>query len=284
MLYREFATQDDIDRQYDLAKVIGDPSAYFEFYARESAAARAELDCHLDIRFGPTVEENLDVFPAQNADAPILVFIHGGYWKRMSSKEFSYVARGLVARGITVIVPNYALCPNVTIPEITRQMRAAVAWAKKTEFNFNGDRDRIYVSGHSAGGHLAARTLCTDWANAYGLPTDTVKGAYPISGLYDLSPLRFSFVQAALQLTEDVIQRESPLFNIPRHAGPLVAEVGANESDEFRRQSAEFIQAWNDAGLDGKYVEQAQTDHFSVIKEFIDPHSGLCDRVVSFIG
>ena len=282
MLYRQFSTQDEIDAQYDLSKVIGDPSAYFEFYASESAAARADLDCLLDIRFGPTIEENLDIFPAQNADAPILFFIHGGYWKRMSSKEFSYVARGLAARGITVIVPNYALCPSVTVPEITRQMRAAVAWAKTTDFKFNGDRNRIYVAGHSAGGHLATQTLCTDWAGTYGLPADTVKGAYPISGLYDLSPLRYAFVQPALQLSEDIIQRESPLFNIPDRAGPLIAEVGADESDEFRRQSADFVQAWKAAGLQGKYIEQAQTDHFSVIQGFIDPQSGLCDRVVSF--
>jgi arylformamidase len=283
VLYRQFATQDDIDAQYDLSKVIGDPSDYFQFYASESASARSDLDCLLDVRFGPTLEENLDIFPAQQRDAPILFFIHGGYWKRMSSKEFSYVARGLVARGITVIVPNYALCPVVTIPEITRQMRAAVAWARTTDFDYSGDRDRIFMCGHSAGGHLATRALCTDWNDIYGLPSDTVKGAYPISGLYDLTPLRYAFVQPVLQLTEDVIQKESPLFNIPPSAGPLIAEVGAQESDEFRRQSSEFVRAWKAAGLRGEYVEQAATDHFSVIKTFVDPKSDLCDRLASFV-
>lgn len=283
MLYRDFATQESLDAEYNLAEVIGNPSAYFEFYVKESAAARHDLECLIDVRFGPTVEENLDIFPAEDPAAPILLFIHGGYWKRMSSKEFSYVARGLVARGITVIVPNYALCPKVTIPEITRQARAAVAWVKTTDTKFNGDRGRIYVSGHSAGGHLATQTLCTDWQTDYGLPADTVRGAYAFSGVYDLRPLRFTFAQPALQLTEDVIQKESPLFNLPTAAGPLVAEVGADESTEFRRQSTDFIAAWKVTGLDGTYVEQTGSNHFSVINDLIDPASALCDRIVSMI-
>ncbi|MDA0821415.1 MAG: alpha/beta hydrolase [Proteobacteria bacterium] len=283
MLYRDFATQESLDAQYNLAEVIGDPSVYFEFYIKESAAARRDLAGLLDVRFGPTIEENLDIFPAQDPAAPILFFIHGGYWKRLSSKEFSFVARGLVARGITVIVPNYALCPKVTIPEITRQSRAAVAWAKTTDCQFNGDRNRIYVAGHSAGGHLATRTLCTHWQTDYGLPADTVRAAYAFSGVYDLRPLRFGFAQPALQLTEDVIQRESPLLNIPTAAAPLIAEVGANESSEFRRQSADFITAWKAAGLDGTYVEQVGTNHFNVLNDLIDPTSALCDRVVAMM-
>jgi arylformamidase len=283
MLYRNFATQESIDAEYNLAEVIGDPSSYFERYANESASARSDIDCMLDVRFGPTVEETLDIFPAAQADAPILFFIHGGYWKRMSSKEFSYVARGFVPHGVTVIVSNYALCPKVSVPEITRQARAAIAWAKTTEFAFNGDRDNINVAGHSAGGHLATRTLTTDWVNDYDLPADTVKSAHSFSGVYDLSPLRYAFVQPALQLTDEVIQRESPLFNIPESAGPLVAEVGAQESNEFRRQSADFVNAWQAAGLEGSYVEQAGTNHFSVIHDLGDPESALCERVLASV-
>jgi arylformamidase len=283
MLYRNFTTQESIDAEYNLAEVIGDPSSYFERYANESASARSDIDCMLDVRFGPTVEETLDIFPAAQADAPILFFIHGGYWKRMSSKEFSYVARGFVPHGVTVIVSNYALCPKVSVPEITRQARAAIAWAKTTEFAFNGDRDNINVAGHSAGGHLATRTLTTDWVNDYDLPADTVKSAYSFSGVYDLSPLRYAFVQPALQLTDEVIQRESPLFNIPESAGPLVAEVGAQESNEFRRQSADFVNAWQAAGLEGSYVEQAGTNHFSVIHDLGDPESALCERVLASV-
>jgi arylformamidase len=283
VLYRNLETSEAIDAEYDLGKVIGDLSPYFDFFIQESARARDDLDGLLDLHFGPTVAETLDVFPATDPHAPILFFIHGGYWRRLSSKEFSYVARGPVARGITVIVCNYALCPRVTLPEITRQCRAAVAWAKTTTTEYNGDRNRIYVSGHSAGGHLAARVLCTDWTDDYRLPADTVNGAYAISGLYDLSPLRYSFVQPALQLNEDVIRRESPLFNLPAAAPPLIADVGGDESDEFRRQSADYVDAWRAAGLDGHYVEQPGKNHFTAIEELLDPDSALCERIVTMI-
>ncbi len=283
MLYRNFATTEAIDAEYDLSQVVGDPSEYFDSYIEQSARARDDMNCLLNVRFGPTIEETLDIFPAKDPDAPILIFIHGGYWRRLSSKEFSYVARGPVARGITVMVCNYALCPKVTLPEITRQCRAAVAWARETPIEFNGDRDRIYVSGHSAGGHLTARVLCTNWVDDYGLPADTVKAGYAISGLYDLSPLRYSFVQPMLQLTEDVIRRESPLFTIPAAAPPMTADVGAEESSEFRRQSAAYIEAWRAAGLTGSCVEQPGKNHFTAIEEFSDPGSELCERIVAMV-
>ncbi len=284
MLYRNFATSEQIDAEYDMSLVIGDPSEYFAFYMNESAAARERLAGELDVPFGPTIEETLDIFPAANPAAPIVVFIHGGYWRRLSAKEFSYVANGLVARGITTVVTNYALCPKVSLPEITRQARAAIAWLRTTGHAYNGDRDRIYVAGHSAGGHLAARVLCTDWVGDYALPADLVKGAYAISGLYDLQPLRYAFVQPSLQLNADIIQRESPALNLPSTAAPLIAEVGGEESNEFRRQSADYIDRWQAAGLAGTYREQPGRNHFNVIYDFNDPDSELCERFVSMVG
>ena len=283
MLYRNFATTEEIDAEYDFGKVIGDLTPFFEFYTSASATARDALNCTLDVRYGPTVAETLDIFPAQDPAAPILIFIHGGYWRRLSAKHFSFVAQGLVARGITVVVTDYALCPKVTLPEITRQSRAAAAWVKTSKHEFNGDRDRIYVSGHSAGAHQAARVLCTDWAGDYGLPTDTIKGAYAISGLYDLLPVRYASVQQALQLTDDIIQRESPLFNLPDAAAPLIVDVGADECSEFKRQSADYIAAWQAAGLDGTYLEQPGKHHFTAVEDFLDPASALCERLAAMV-
>jgi arylformamidase len=283
MLYRVFSRQEEIDDQYDIERSVPDGRHFAELFTRRSAETRRDLDCRLDVRFGPTVEETLDIFPAADPAAPILVFIHGGYWRRLSSKEFSFVARGPVALGITMVITNYALCPKVTLPEITRQSRAAIAWLYKTEGTFAGNPERIYVSGHSAGGHQVARLLSTNWVEDYGLPRDVIKGGLSISGLFDLRPLRFSFLQPMLQLTPDIVHTESPLFTLPPRAAPLVATVGGDESTEFRRQSADFIKAWNSSGLSGTYHEQRGRNHYTAIEGFADNNSELCNLVKSFI-
>src|SRR5579885_2471872 len=231
MLYRQFSKQEEIDLEYNMEATVPNPRRYFDFFVNGSARARRELKCALDVRFGPTVEETIDLFPAADPHAPILVFIHGGYWRRLSSKEFSLVARGPVAQGVSVAITNYALCPKVTLPEITRQSRAAIAWLHTNrDHPLAGGRDRIFVSGHSAGGHQVARLLSTNWREDYGLPADVIKGGIAISGVFDLRPLRFSFLQPMLQLTEEIVQRESPLFNLPDSGKPLMVSVGGDES------------------------------------------------------
>src|ERR1700720_3769523 len=142
MLHRQFTTQEEIDEEYDVEKSVPDFQRSAEFNINESKKARDELECLLDVPFGPTVEETLDIFPAQDPDAPILVFVHGGYWRSNGSKEFSCVARGPVALGFTVVITNYALCPKVTLPEITRQTRSAIAWIQRSSKTFSGNRGR----------------------------------------------------------------------------------------------------------------------------------------------
>ncbi len=283
MLYREFATQDAIDAEYNIELQVDDARTWFDFFVGESARARAEMDCLLDIAFGPTRAETLDIFPADDPGAPIVVFVHGGYWRRLSAKEFSFVARGPVARGMTVVVTNYALCPVVTIAEITRQSRAAVAWLWRSEGGFNGDRERIFVCGHSAGGHQVARLLGTDWAGDYALPAETIKGGYALSGLFDLRPLRYSWLQPMLQLDGDMVEAESPLFHLPQSAPPLIADVGALESTEFHRQSRTLVEAWQERGLDARYLQQEGRHHFSVIAGLAERDSELTTRLADFI-
>jgi len=282
-LYREFETQEDIDAEYNVETSVPDFMIYADLFIGESAKARDNMDCHLGVRFGPTVDETLDIFPAADPDAPILVFIHGGYWRMLTSSEFDFAAVGPVQRGYTVVVTNYSLCPKVTISEITRQSRAALAWLYNTEFEFNGDRERIFVSGHSAGGQQTARLLGTDWAGDYGLPRNVIKGGLSISGLFDLRPLRYSFVQPKLLLTHDVIERESPMFHLPDSAPPLMVSVGGDEPGEFRRQSRDYFDAWSAAGLQGEYFEQAGKNHFTAIEGFLDPASELCERMDAFM-
>jgi arylformamidase len=283
MLYRQFATQEEIDKEYDVEKSVPDFRPYAEFFIKESAKAREELNCALDVPFGPTVEETVDIFPSRDPDAPILVFIHGGYWRILSSKEFSLVARGPVALGFTVIVTNYTLCPKVTLPEITRQSRAVIAWIRHSNKAFNGDRHRVYVAGHSAGGHQVAMLLGTRWAEDYGLPPDVIRGGFAISGLFDLRPLRFSWLQPKLQLTEDVVQTESPQFSLPNRAAPLLLSVGGSESAEFHRQSSDYLRAWKAAGLQGSTFDQPGRNHFTAIEGFVKKDSDLCQQLLTFV-
>ena len=282
-LYRDFTTQEEIDREYNIENRVGDMRPYIEWFIGNSAKARAELECKLDQRFGPTLEETVDIFPAKRAGAPVLVFVHGGYWRILSSKEFSLVARGLVAHDVTVVVTNYSLCPKVTIAEITRQSRAAIAWLAHNIARYNGDPDRIYVAGHSAGGHQVGMLAVTDWVGEYGLPADVIKGGIPISGLFDLRPFPYSWLQPKLLLTREVIERQSPLFHIPAAGPPLLVTLGGEESSEFHRQSSDFVAAWRARGLSARTFDQPGKNHLQAIAGFEEADSELCRTVLDFM-
>ncbi len=282
-LYRDFTSQEEIDREYNVGAVVPDAAQWLEMYRHQSAAARRELECLLDLRFGPTLDERVDVFPAPRPDAPVLVFIHGGYWRWGSSQDFSFVARGPVGRGITVVVTNYSLCPGATIAEITRQSRAAIAWLHREAPRLHGDPGRIYVAGHSAGGQQVGMLAATDWPGEYGLPADLIRGGIPISGIFDLHPLRYSYLQPKLQLSHELILRQSPLRNIPSSGPPLLVTLGQAETSEFHRQSAEYLQAWRGNGLHAELLIQKGKHHLSAIEDLTDSRSPLCHALVDFM-
>jgi arylformamidase len=275
-LYRDFASQADIDAQYGTQRWVPDPPAEFRHYAERSAHARASRRCSLDVPFGPTLDETLDIFEADKPGAPVFVFIHGGYWRAFSSKDFSCVALGPQSLGVTTVVVNYSLCPKVGIDEITRQVRAALAWVLRNIDRYGGDPSRVAIGGHSAGGHLGAMCLQTPWAEEYGLPRDPFTSAVLVSGLYDLRPLRYSYLQPLIQLDERLVQRFSPLFAVRPCATPALITWGGAESEEFARQSESFHAAWQGAGNRSELLAQEGAHHFAAIHGFEDPTSGLC--------
>jgi len=279
-LYRAFSTQAQIDAQYNPSIGLADPSAPGRHYAAQAQRARETLPCLADVPYGPTRAETLDIYPApartDGRRSPVFIFFHGGYWRAFAARDFAGVALGLHARGITTVVPNYALCPWVAIDEITRQARAAAAWVLRNIGAHGGDAARVAIGGHSAGGHLAAMCLLTPWESDYGLPRDPFAAALLFSGLYDLAPLRYSYLQPLIQLDDGVIRRQSPLLQLRACATPAWTTWGSRESAEFARQSQAFDAAWTGAGNVGRLAPIADADHFEVIHGLEDPDSEAC--------
>jgi arylformamidase len=275
-LYRNFETQAQIDAQYNPSLVLAANEQPMLHFAGQATHARSSLRCELNVPFGPTLEETLDIFPADVPNAPVFVFIHGGYWRALSSKDFSGVALGLHPLGITTVVIHYALCPFVTIDEITRQVRAATAWVLRNIDQYGGDPTRVAIGGHSAGGHLTAMCLQTEWARDYGLPQDPLAGAIAFSGLYDLEPLRYSYLQPLIQLDDGIIRRNSPAFKVRPCSTPLWLTWGGLESQEFARQSQIYHDAWQAAGNTSTLREHPGTNHFTVIHGLEDSNSPVC--------
>lgn len=275
-LYRSFSAQSELDAQYNPSIALPDPAAPGRHFVATATRARAELPCTLNIPYGPTMEETLDIFPAAKSNSPVFVFIHGGYWRALSSKEFSGVALGLHSRGITAVVINYALCPRVTIDEIVRQTRAALAWTMRNIQNYSGDPRRVAIGGHSAGGHLTAMALQTEWAQDYGLPQDPFVAAIPFSGLFDIEPLRYSYLQPQIQLDDGIIRRNSPAFSVRASKTPIWITWGGAETTEFARQAEIYHQAWQAAGNTSELHAIPDANHFTVIAGLEEADSAVC--------
>ncbi len=282
-VYGNFKSQIELDAAYDVENSVADFMAYANKYIEGSAQARVDLQNATNIAYGPTLDEYVDIFPAAEPNAPVFVFLHGGYWKSLSAKEFSFVARGLVTSGITVVVGNYSICPNVTIDEIVRQARAMVAWVYKNISNYNGNPNKLFVCGHSAGAHLGAMCILTDWTKAYGLPSDVIAGGIMISGLFDLEPLRSSFLQPDLRLNRGQIQRNSPQYFVHRVSSHLLISYGDNEPLEFSRQSDDFFEACKAEGNQVSLQIQSDCNHFMAIMGFMDSKSNFCESIFKFM-
>jgi len=274
-----FMHRDDsqwLDRMYNNRALVPEHAAHFERWSSESADVRRRVESHLDIAYGGGSGETLDIFPGAAASAPVLVFIHGGYWRSLDKSDHSFLAPTFTEKGVCVVVPNYALCPAVTIPQITLQLVKALVWTYRNIARHGGDPRRITVAGHSAGGHLAAMLLACVWkAYAPDLPMSLLKNALGISGVYDLAPLRLTpFLMDSLRLTPMQIRKASPaLLPRPRllHGrGGLYAVVGGAESAEFLRQNQLIQGAWGP-----KVVPVCEAlpglNHFSVLETMIQP-------------
>ena len=269
-----------VEREYNLREAFPDHPQWFARWADDSAGARQRLPAFLDLRYGSGPKQTLDLFPSENPRAALL-FIHGGYWRALDKGEHSFVAPPLVAQGISVAVINYDLCPQVRIAHIVEQCREAVGWLHQEGSRFGVPARRLVVAGHSAGGHLAAMLLATDW-RARGVP-DALAGAVAISGVFDLEPLLQVSFNADLQLDAAQARALSPVQLEPREPVPLLIAVGADETSEFIRQSWRLWARWpacRPPGRDRPLLIAAR-HHFSVLSDLGDPNSVLARALQS---
>ena len=282
MLYHTFSTQEEIDQEYNPRFIVENTDELIKSYFTESQRVLREYSNRSAVAYGPTPSETLDIFPAEKLCSPIHIFFHGGYWHSLTSRDFAFVAEGLVRNGITAVLVNYALCPSVSIDEIVRQSRAAAAWTYRNAEDFGGNPEQITVCGHSAGGHLTGMLLSTDWEKNYGLPSNLIKGFLPVSGLFDLNPFPFSWLQPKLLLTSEQVLRNSPVFLKPVYSPHVMVAVGADESHEFQRQSKNYTIFLQKHGVPAEYLSMPRKNHFNIIHDFLGDGGPLCKKIIEW--
>ena len=268
----------DLETEYNNRKRVPDYAQINERWEKASAAYRAEAKAELDRPYGKGERQRYDLFhpKAGGQGAPLVVFIHGGYWQRGDRKAYSFVAKALNAAGVSVAVPSYTLAPAAGIMEIVNEMRQCMKALHEHT------KRRPVVCGNSAGGHLTAAMVGTDWSKVQGAPANLVQHGYAISGVFDVPPLIATSINEPLRLDVAKAREASPLLWPPPPADrTLVAAVGGDESQEFIRQSLDIAAAWSRAGVKAECVIVPSTNHFTVVDELARPESAMVARLVA---
>lgn len=282
-IYSSF-DQVTLDREYSPSSCVDDIDVYIFEYLRGSRKAREaaiEQGSGLfDLAYGTSGDEILDLFlPDAAGPAPLQIYIHGGYWQALSKDESSFAAPLFQQHGSFFAALNYALAPAVGLTEIVTQNRRAIAWLYQQAGQWGIDRDRMYVSGSSAGAHLAMMMLLTDWTQ-YGLPKNAIKGICAVSGIYDLEPIRLSYVNEALEMDAGEAAANSPMEQTVRNQCPIILAYGDNETSEFKRQTDEYRELLLATNKTVSFNEIKDRNHFDVILDLMDADTWLSQQIL----
>ena len=279
-------TQEELDWQYDHSKRFPDTSIFQKERGDASIAAQKKVKGLLNVPYGDDKREVLDIFPAEDTEkAPVIIFMHGGAWTRGSKEGYSFPAAEFVPRGVTWVATEFTNVPQGSLSNQVRQNRDAVAWVYNNADAYDWDRDKIYIAGHSSGGHMCAMSLVTDWKQLYGLPSDLIKGAIAISGMYDLEAVYLSYRNTYLNLSQDDWRENSPIFHIPPVCDtPLLIGCAEHDTEEFHRQPEAFIKAWQSAGHSGELIELMGRHHFTGSMCFGEAEHSLFKKICEMIG
>jgi len=272
--------QEELDRNYDQRAWAPNADEIIARWITGSAAARSSFRHRANLAYGSTEDEKLDIFPAAREGAPILVFIHGGAWRSLSKEDSCYAAPAFVAAGANFVALNFANIPKVRLPDMVAQARRGVAWVYRNARELGGDPSRLYIAGHSSGGHLAANVLVTDW-RTHGLPNAIIKGGLCISGMYDLEPVMLSARSSYVKLSRQEETELSPARHLDGLSCPVAIAYGEKETHEFQRPARDFAGMLKPIGRLYDLVLQGGLNHFEVGSALGAPEShlfSLCRR------
>ena len=272
-IYKEY-DKDALDRQYNNRLNAPDHEQHLQQWEILSRETEKKYPVTKNIPYGELLDEKLDIFPSQQPHSKILVFIHGGYWHKHTAPDFYLIAEAFRSYELTTVIIDYPLMPEFSMDQLVLSCQRAIGWVYKNISQYNGNPDQIYVSGHSAGGHLASMMMTTDWREFNNkLSADLIKGICAISGLYNLVPIQLCYVNDVLKMDTATSLRNSPVQLRPKTNCPLLLAVGADESAEYLVQSRELFTAWPDQII--KLLEIPGLNHFSILETMLDHSSTL---------
>ena len=277
-VYKQFRAE-EMELHFNPRAVLPDVDGLIAERSAKSAETRAKLTNHRNLAYGSSDRQVVDIFPAAEPNAPVNVYIHGGYWRAVSKDDVSQLAEHFYNRGVTAVLLEYDLCPTVTLTDIVSQTRKGLAWVYRNIADYGGDPNRLYISGSSAGGHLVAMLLAHDWEKEEDLPNDLIKGSVAITGVMDTEPVLHVTPNDQIQLTPELATENNPMLHPPKVTSPLVIVVGGDEPDGWRQMSRDYYELCKSQGVPCEYHEIPGTHHFSVT-EAIGEAGSLMQKLV----
>jgi arylformamidase len=281
-LYKGFR-QDEMEFQYNPRVSVPEFPELAKVRAAQARKVRESAKSWLNVAYGSSARETLDIYATERPVGPVLVYIHGGYWRSGSKEDNCNFVPTFTKRGATVVLVEYDLCPQVTVTDIVRQTRASVAWVYRNIARYGADPSKLFVSGHSAGGHLTAMALAHDWTKE-SLPQDLIKGAVATSGVYDLEMVIKISVQEQVRMTPDDAKRNSPLLHPPRVKCPLVVAVGGDEPKGWQQMSEDYFSHCKQHGMRVEYLVEPAANHYTMSEHLLDDSRPLTQAMLKQLG
>jgi arylformamidase len=282
LAYKGFR-EDEMEFQYNPRVSVPEFPELARIRSAQARKVRDSAKSWLNVPYGSSPREILDIYAADRQGGPVLVYIHGGYWRSGSKEDNCNFVPTFTKRGATVVLVEYDLCPEVTVTDIVRQTRTALAWVYKNIVRYGANPSKVFVAGHSAGGHLTAMALAHDWAKE-GMPADLIKGAVATSGVFDLDMVMEISVQEQVRMTPEIAKQNSPLLHPPRVKCPLVVAVGGAEPKGWQQMSEDYFNYCKQHGIPVEYLIEPDANHYTMSEHLLDDARPLTRAMIKQMG